>query len=40
MAITDELREYASGWWDRKCHDNLLAIAEFAARLRLAGDGE
>ena len=28
MSITDELREYASGWRDRSCHERLLAIAD------------
>ena len=28
MSITDELREYASGWKDRSCHEHLLAIAD------------
>lgn len=28
LPITDELREYASGWRGRSCHEHLLAIAD------------
>lgn len=28
MSITNELREYATGWRDRSCHEHLLAIAD------------